>query len=101
MSKLEKKKATKVYKENGWQIVKLYNTEIYMRKSNLLILNNGGWKTVTTKRRMNQSLKRFGPPSKVFQEDFEWFLEIKGKVFPFNGNILRIDVSVPAVIGGE
>lgn len=37
-----------------------------------IILNSGGWKTLTTKTRMNQAMNQYGLGYSVFQKDFEW-----------------------------
>lgn len=41
-------------------------------------LSNGGWQTVTTKDRINQY-----SPVRVYQRNFEWFVTINGKEYPF------------------
>jgi len=36
-------------------------------------LNSGGWRTVTTKRRMNEALEALGLDVSVYQEAFVWY----------------------------
>jgi hypothetical protein len=41
-------------------------------------LNSGGWQTLTTKDRINQYSPRY-----VFQKNYEWFVKINDKPYPF------------------
>lgn len=69
--------------------VRLYDTMIFDVSWNdgLMILNHGGHKTATTKRRMNEALDAADLPYKVRQISGEWFLmnEDGEKVQSFNG----------------
>lgn len=40
-----------------------------------VILNSGGWRTVTTKTRMNQAANQFGLGYGVYQRKGEWFVD--------------------------
>lgn len=40
-----------------------------------ITLRTGGWRTVTTKKRMNQALATWGSPYRVYQEDHEWYVQ--------------------------
>lgn len=60
-----------VYLENRI-VIRLHNTNVVtFYEDGRTLLNSGGWKTVTTKDRMNKYLPT---PWKVFQEKFEWYL---------------------------
>ena len=37
-------------------------------------LNSGGWRTATTKKRMNQYAEMMGHEWRLFQRDYEWFV---------------------------
>ena len=53
-------------------VIRLHNTNVVtFYEDGRTLLNSGGWKTVTTKDRMNKYLP---VPWKVFQEKFEWYL---------------------------
>jgi len=41
-----------------------------------ITLNSGGWKTVTTKRRMNQALRQWGTGYYVHQVKGEWLVGV-------------------------
>ena len=47
-------------------------------------LDSGGWRTVTTKRKMNQAANQFGLIYSVFQRKGQWFVALVGNtVVPF------------------
>jgi hypothetical protein len=62
------KTATKIYTENGITYVKYHNTNVVTFSKNEIVLNTGGWSTVTTKLRMNQAAHQFGLEYSVFQK---------------------------------
>ena len=75
--------ATNVYTENGMTKVRYHKTVVVEFDEVAIILNNGGWKTQTTKNRMNQASNQFGLEFHVYQENFEWFAEFQGEAFEF------------------
>lgn len=66
--------------EHGWR-VRLYNTRIFSLdySKGTLYLNHGGWKTDTTKRRINECLLAAGLPYSILQEDFTWYVYKNGE----------------------
>jgi len=70
------KNNTVIIKEDGYLKVILHSTTIYKERDNVLILNNGGWVTLTTTRRMNQVLNDFGHSNlRVFRRNGDMYLE--------------------------
>ena len=69
-------KSTNVRTQDKKTIVRLYETDIVSFDDESITLNHGGFKTATTKRRMNQVSEAFNLRFKVIQEDFIWFVEI-------------------------
>lgn len=69
---------------NGSVGIKLHNTYVVkIHEDGTYTLNSGGWNTSTTKDRINQY-----SPKKVFQRQFQWFIEVVGStgcknLFPF------------------
>jgi len=55
-------------------------------------LNSGGWRTVTTKARMNQAANQFGLEYTVYQEKDDWFVQIggweNGQTLPFEDHMV-------------
>jgi len=90
--------ATKIMDIGGRTVVSYHDTHVISWNSQDIILNSGGYRTATTKLRMNQASNQFGLGIHVFQEDHEWFVsyrtdhtldpdltpgEVQRKVVPF------------------
>lgn len=53
----------------------------------VVTLRTGGWKSRTTKVRMNQFSHHYAFGSfGVFQKDYEWFVNVNGQTLPFDGD---------------
>jgi hypothetical protein len=64
---------------NGSVGIMLHSTYVVkIHPDNTYTLNSGGWQTLTTKDRINQY-----SPRRVYQRNFEWFVDINGKEHPF------------------
>ena len=74
--KIGSHKTTVRVKDNILSVV-YHSTEVVRadltKKS--LWLDNGGYKTATTKTRMNQALSQFDIPIRVFQRKYHWFIK--------------------------
>jgi hypothetical protein len=70
-SKLISKSCRVINYINGNKTIKLYATDIVQFKGNKIILNSGGYKTTTTKARINQFLPK---DLKVYQKNWEWLI---------------------------
>jgi hypothetical protein len=80
-------RATKVQKgEAGNLVVRFHTTDVVTVYHNgTVILRTGGWKTATTKLRMNQAANQFKLGYLVYQKDKNWFVTWKGKTTLFHG----------------
>lgn len=59
--------------------IMLHSTYVVkIHEDNTYTLNSGGWQTLTTKDRINQYSPRY-----VYQKNFEWFVKINDKSYPF------------------
>ena len=59
--------------------IMLHSTYVVkIHQDNTYTLNSGGWQTLTTKDRINQYSPRY-----VYQKNFEWFVKINDKSYPF------------------
>ncbi len=47
-----------------------------------------GYKTPTTKSRLNAILKEHGNDARIFQKDFEWFVVDNGNTVPFTEGMI-------------
>lgn len=80
--------ATTVSYENDYNRVVYHSTAIVKWNSTEIILNNGGWMTATTKKKMNQAANQFHLDFTVYQEDFNWFVTFKNETIPFENNMV-------------
>ena len=66
--------------DDGAVHLKLHSTRIISWNADGTVkVNSGGWRTVTTKARLNAFLDG----AEVFQKNFDWFVMVGGKVIEF------------------
>jgi len=72
------KHATTVVTRDGITTVAYHNTPVvaWVQAEDMVILDTGGYRTYTTKARMNQTAAMFGLPYHVRQRDGEWFVTV-------------------------
>ena len=75
---------TSVLTEGGWTKVIYHNTVVVKWNKNKIVLDSGMWLTNTTKTRMNQASNQYGLGYTIFQKNFQWFVEYKGKTYEFH-----------------
>ncbi len=93
--------ATTVSTEGGWTRVVYHQTTVVKWNAEKIILDTGGWKTVTTKTRMNQAANQYDLGFLVYQKDFNWFVCFPpdwGLSVEFIGQTLVIDRKTMEVI---
>lgn len=76
---------TKVSHDLGLTEVKYHNTKIVTFGASLIILNFGGWDSVTTRRKMNQASKQFNLGYSVYRDKGQTYVEYKGKKLQYMG----------------
>lgn len=55
--------------------IRLHNTDIItVTQRGIVTLNSGGWRTSTTKERLNSCLNKLNLPARVSQERGQWYL---------------------------
>ena len=75
-------------KQDGEQTAVQYHyTNVVTFDDNAITLDNGGWNTATTKRRMNQISDHYSLGFKVYQKKYDWFVDYKGKTILYQKNI--------------
>ena len=84
--------ATSIRGQEGKTIVRYHNTDVVIYDNRTIELNTGGWKTMTTKTRMNQASNQFGLGYQVSQKKGDWFVDYKGQTIPFNSDSLTLEV---------
>ena len=65
-----------------------HSTKVVEFNRDTIVLNSGGYETKTTKDRMNQTAKEYYLDYAVFQFDFEWFVKVGNKVYPFEDKMI-------------
>ncbi len=97
MRKIEQQMNKAITNQKDW---KLDNTEVinFTNSSDVYLFGNliarigetwielfdGGWRTATTKSRLNAILSEHGCPGEyVFQKNFQWFVHYNGFTIPF------------------
>jgi len=74
-------------------IVEYHNTAVLIADwDGYVELHSGGWKTVTTKRRMNEYLEHW----RVWQKNHEWFVSRDNVTLPFVEGMKVFDVRAVA-----
>ncbi len=81
------KTATKISTISGRTAVKYHATEVVVFDENTVTLNSGGWRTATTKSRMNQTANQFNLPFQVFQKKHNWFVTIGSETVEFRDGL--------------
>jgi len=85
--KLSNYKTTIHTDDQGYTTVIYTNTAIVKFNGDNIILNSGGYETVTTKRKMNQASNQFNLPYGVFQKDFKWYVDTQTGRHDFEDNM--------------
>jgi len=89
MDKLSKYNTT-VCCTNGKGMVVYVSTLIVEWDENFVTLNTGGWRTVTTKRKMQQASNQFGLGYSIYANKGEWFVRLRGgEVLSFSGDEIK------------
>jgi len=70
--------------------VTYHDTVVVEITHNRIVLNTGGWKTVTTKRRMNQASQQYGLGYHVYQSSHRWYVywKVTDKTYEFKNDEL-------------
>jgi hypothetical protein len=63
--------------DDGMTRIIYRGTAVVTFNSDRVILDTGGWRTVTTKLRMNQAANQFGLGFRVQQKDGEWIVWVR------------------------
>jgi len=79
---------TRIDNRDGYRVVTLHSTPIVKVASDETVtLDSGGWRTVTTKTRINQVSNEWGLGFTVYQKDYAWYVALGGRAYPFHDGI--------------
>ena len=76
-------KTTVLNKDNSIEVY-YHDTMVVYVSGQYLTLSTGGWYTPTTKLRMNQAANQYDLGYRVFQKNYNWFVEFEGETIPFD-----------------
>lgn len=74
----------------GQTQVIFYNTPVVSFNNKQIILNSGGWWTMSTKKRMNQVSDFYNLGFRVFQKAGDWFVDYKNAVERFDSQKIAL-----------
>lgn len=76
-------KATTVATTDGMTRVTYHSTVVVAWDNDRIVLNSNGWHTNTTRTRMNQASNQFALGFTVYQRNYDWYVDYKGKTLDF------------------
>ena len=82
--------ATLISGDGGTVTVAYHSTKVVEFDDKKIVLRTGGWKTATTKARMNQASNQFNLGYSVYVDKGQWFVGYKGSAIPFTGDTLTL-----------
>jgi hypothetical protein len=90
MSHMDKigKGNTTVSTTYGITSVLFHSTCVVVFSDKFIRLNSGGWRTNTTKVRMNQASNQFDLGFYVYQKKNIWYVDSKGETLEFSDNMI-------------
>ena len=84
--------------DGGGIAVRYHATDVVTVRDGVVTLNSGGWRTATTKKRVNAYL----PDGwSLYQHRHEWFLRGPVETLPFTDGVTVPDTDAPAPLGWE
>lgn len=81
---------TTIQNIEGVLTVTYHETPVVKAGIDTIVLNTGGWKTNTTKTRMNQASNQFDLGFGVYQRKGEWYCDFKNETIPFTNDVLTL-----------
>ena len=72
----------------GDTVVQYPNTQVVRFNADEIVLDSGGWQTVTTKLRMNQASNQFRLGFYVHQRQHDWFVTNSNRTYDFNDGMI-------------
>lgn len=84
-----------IFYKDGTEAIRFHNTDILFVKDGIVTLNSGGWKTNTTKDRINGFLRHFDVPFYIQQRNHQWFI---GEGVFYDGMQFRNDEQISPIM---
>lgn len=81
-------------REDGGFGIKLHDTEVVIHYPDRVVLDSGGWLTVTTKSRMNEFTDL-----RIYQDNYDWFVDFLPFLPPKKSGAKNLSSSIPFIDG--
>lgn len=91
VQKVGSHKTTVSTDKDGKTRVTYHNTDVVTFDDETIELDTGGYKTLTTKTRMNQAANEYGLGYAVYQRKGQWFVDYDGETIPFEGDSVTLE----------
>ncbi len=78
---------TRLYVQGNFKAVQYHQTDIVKIYPHEIVLDNGGYFTVSTKQRINIVLAQYGIDKRIVQRDFKWYI---GDERFYNGYVITL-----------
>jgi len=75
----------------GYTVVIYHQTQVVKFNSQEIILDTGGYETLTTKRRMNETSDLLNLRFRVYSHKNVMYASYQGKEIPFEGHVLILE----------
>lgn len=72
----------------GFTNITYHQTVVVSFSDSAVILRSGGYRTATTKTRMNQASNQFGLGYSVYQEKGDWYVRLVDRTLPFEDGMV-------------
>jgi len=90
MSRIGTHKTVVLYQDNNLEVY-YHDTCVVNVSGAYITLNTGGWTTPTTKRRMNQTSEAYNLGYRVYQKDFNWYVDYNNRTMEFIGDKITFE----------
>ena len=84
-----------IFYKDGTEAIRFHSTDVLSAKGGVVTLNSGGWKTTTTKDRINGFLRHFDVPLYIQQRNHQWFI---GEGVFYDGMQFRNDEQISPIM---
>lgn len=78
--------------------MRYHQTEVVRWDALTITLDTGGWKSATTKTRMNQASDWYGLKFSVYTRARQWYVRYDGTEYPIHGQVLTLARREPTSI---
>ena len=92
---------TRVLTDEEKTRVFFHDTPVVTFDEKTIDLDHGGWRTRSTKVRMNQASQEFGLGFRVFQKEHDWFVDFHDETHLFDADTLTLNRNHGSAKGGE